>query len=244
VSLAVLVADDEPLARQALCELVGEVPWMRLAGEAADGEALRAGLDALRPDLAFLDVEMPGLSGIEALARARHRPAVVFTTAYDRYAVAAFELHALDYLLKPFSRERFLAAAERAREAAGRRDEEAGRRAASAQEAGPLRRLFVRDRGRILALTLGEVDRLEAEDDYVAVHAGGRRFLVHVPLKEFERRLDPTRFLRVHRRHVVNLDRVAALTPAEDSRLVVELRDGTRVTASRDGSRRLRALTL
>jgi two-component system LytT family response regulator len=244
VSVAVLVADDEPLARRALRELVAGVPWMRLLGEAADGEALRRGLDALRPQLAFLDVEMPGLDGIEALSRAGHKPAVVFTTAYDRYAVAAFELHAVDYLLKPFTRERFLAAADRAREAVARQDGAAAARAASAREPGPLRRLFVRDRGRILALALGEVDRLEAEDDYVAVHAGGRRFLVHLPLKEFERRLDAARFLRVHRRHVVNLDRVVALSPAEDSRLVVELRDGARVTASRDGSRRLRALAL
>jgi two-component system LytT family response regulator len=251
----VLVVEDEPHARAKLRALVDGLPWATCVGEAADGRDALARVDALRPDLVFLDVELPELGGLDVLERAAHRPAVVFTTAYDRYAVRAFELAAVDYLLKPFGAERFAAAAERARRAlaaggeAGDDEEQPpppGERArrALAEGAGPLTRLLVRDRGRITPVAVRDVERLEAEDDYVALHAHGRRHLVYVPLGELEARLDPAQFVRVHRSHVVNLDFVRHLAPYDAGRLLVEMRDGTRIVASRARSAVLRGLAL
>lgn len=253
VPVRALVIEDEPLARQQLRELAAGVPWLSCVGEASDGAAAVRAIDDLRPDLVFLDIRMPELSGLEVLERTEHEPAVIFTTAFDQYAVAAFELGALDYLLKPFGRERFLAAVERVRRALGatRSDDDerdsstvARARAALGAVAGPAERIFVRDRGRIVPIPVREIERLEAEDDYVAVHARGRRFLVYLPLGEFERRLDLERFLRVHRSHVVNLDFVTALVPFDAARLQVEMRDGTKIMASRTRSRELRHLAI
>ncbi|HEX8394803.1 MAG TPA: LytTR family DNA-binding domain-containing protein [Longimicrobium sp.] len=246
-----LIAEDEPLARRTLREFAGELDWLQVVGEAADGaEAVRM-IDALRPDLVFMDVQMPELSGLEVLRRIQHDPEVVFTTAHDEYAIAAFELEALDYLRKPFGRERFRASAERVR----RRLEPgaapssssapaAAERARAALDArGPMDRIFVRDRGRIVPLRVESIARLEAADDYVTVHADGRAYLVNLSLSEFESRLDPARFRRVHRSHVVNLDHVASLRPYDDARrLVITLADGAEVVASRAGSLELRTL--
>lgn len=242
MSTTAIIADDEPLARQKLRELLAEVPWMECVGEAADGNEALYQLDNLKPDVLFLDIQMPALSGLEVLARAAHAPVVVFTTAYDRYAVAAFELQALDYLLKPFGKRRFLAAIERVREVLERGPEGSTlERAQAALVPVPyLTRLFVRDRGRIVPVRVADIQRLEARDDYVAVHVAGGRHLVHMPMSEFSRRLDPERFLQVHRSHIVNLDHVLALVPYDGSRLQVELRDGTKIMASRTRSKRLR----
>ena len=282
-----LVVEDEPLARAHLVELLAEVPWIVVAGEAADGVAAVAAIDALGPDLVFLDVQLPECTGLEVLERIAHRPAVVFTTAYDRHAVAAFELGALDYLLKPFGRDRLGAALARVRRAVSARDDAAvatadavrpaersaparaeltdanpadvepgdivpadappvreRARAALGAPGAPLERVFVRDRGRLVPLLMREVERLDAEDDYVALVARGRRFLVELPLGEFELRLDPARFLRIHRAHIVNLDFVAQLVPYDGSRLQVEMRDGTKLMASRTRSRELRNLAV
>jgi len=264
-----LVVEDEPLARAHLLDLLGEVEWLDIVGEAADGASAVAHIDALRPALVFLDVRLPECSGLEVLERAAHQPAVVFTTAYDRHAVAAFELGALDYLLKPFGRERLHAALRRVQRALadgthadGAADEGApapgGPPAARERArltlgapgaegrgaAAPLERLFVRDRGRLIPIVLRDVERLEAEDDYVALHVRGRRYLVELPLGEFEQRLDPGRFLRVHRAHMVNLDHVAQLVPYDGARLQVEMRDGTKILASRTRSRELRDLAV
>lgn len=243
-----LIAEDEPLARRTLREFAGELAWMQVVGEAADGaEAVRL-IDALAPDLVFLDVQMPELSGLEVLRRIRHDPEVVFTTAHDDYALAAFELEALDYLRKPFGRERFRASAERVRRrldaASATTDPPATERVRAALGAqGPLERVFVRDGGRIVPVRVESIVRLEAADDYVTVHAGGRGYLVNLTLSEFLTRLDPARFRRVHRSHVVNLDHVVSLRPYDDARrLVITLADGAEVLASRAGSLELRTL--
>lgn len=243
MTVSCLIVDDETLARIRLRDLIAEVPWLCCVGEAADGESAVRALDVQRPNLVFLDVELPVFSGLVALERATHRPAVVFTTAFDRYAVTAFELAAIDYLLKPFGRERFAGAVERARRALAQTDKESTlERAQETLASGPPDRIFVRDRGRIFPLALRDVERLQAQDDYVLIHAGGRHHLVHVTLTDLERRLDPARFLRVHRSHVVNTDHVVELVRREDGRMEVAMRDGTRLLASRARSQRLRRL--
>ncbi|HJU69675.1 MAG TPA: LytTR family DNA-binding domain-containing protein [Gemmatimonadaceae bacterium] len=241
-----VIADDEPLARQQLRDFMADVSWLECVGEAATGgEAVRI-IDAQQPDIVFLDIQMPEMTGVEVLEKIDHDPAVVFTTAHDRYAVAAFELGALDYLLKPFGRERFLGAVQRARRSLqSEADERPVERVRAALDSNRLMtRVFVRDRGRILPIPVEEIVRLEAEDDYVGLHARGRRFLVYLPLGEFEKRLDGERFLRVHRSHIVNLDHVSALVPYDGSRLQVEMRDGTKIMASRTRSRELRHLAI
>jgi two-component system LytT family response regulator len=240
-----LIVDDEPLARRKLRDLLAEFPDGELLGEASDGaEAVRA-IDELEPELVFLDIQMPLVSGLEVLERTRHKPAVIFTTAHDRFAVAAFELAAVDYLLKPFGRERFRVALERARAVLGQESAlvpsvERARRALAGR--GPLTRLFVRDRGKIIPIPVAEIARFESQDDYTLVHAGARTYLVHVRLSELEQRLDPERFLRIHRSHAINLDFVRSLEPHDATRLEVEMRDGTRIVASRTRSRELRGL--
>jgi two-component system LytT family response regulator len=251
-SLRVVIVEDEPLARRTLREILADVPWLECVGEADTGTRAVQMIDALTPDLVLLDIEMPELSGIQVLDRVSHEPAVIFTTAYDRYAVSAFELEALDYLLKPFGRERCLAALERARRAlpaggaiASAATPSIAERARSVMaESGPLTRLFVRDRDRIVPVAAAEIERLEAADDYVEVHTRSRSYLVYLTLNDFERRLDPERFIRVHRAHIVNLDCVKQLVPFDGSRMQVEMRDGTKILASRTRSKELRQLAI
>lgn len=248
MTIRALIAEDEPLARRTLWDYLGPVGWVECVGEAADGlEAVRR-IDEVRPDLVFLDVKMPELSGLQVLQRIRHRPAVVFTTAYDRYAVTAFELEAVDYLLKPFSRKRFLATLERVRRRLEAADEEpaaAVERARGLLEArAPLARVFARKGERIVPIAVDAVSHFEAAGDYVKVHGGAESFLLHVTLTDLEALLDRRRFCRVHRSHVVNLEHVASMRPYDDRRLVVLLRDGSEVVASRSGSRSLRDLVL
>jgi len=238
-----LVVEDEPPARARLAELMGEVAWLVPVGEATSFEEAIRAIDGLRPELVFLDVQLPGGSGLEVLSRVGHDPAVVFTTAFDRFAVSAFELGALDYLLKPFGRERFGRAMERiqpfllARGTPGTVE-----RARGVLPEGPLERVFARDGGRIVPVALAQVERFQAADDSVLVHVDGRAFRLNVPLSELELRLDGHTFLRVHRSHIVNLDHVVSLVPFDDSRLEISLRSGFRLFASRQRSRTLRVL--
>jgi two-component system LytT family response regulator len=245
-----LLVDDEPVALRALRDLLTEIPWIEVVGNAADGLAALDAIARDKPDLVFLDVQMPGASGIDVLERAGADLAVIFTTAHDDYAMTAFELGAIDYLRKPFGKARFVRAVERARphlEAARqRRDASAGsplaeRLAFAREPARPISRLFVRDRGAVIPVRAMDVVRCEADGDYVAVHARGRRHLVYVNLGDLEAQLDPERFVRVHRSHLVNLDFVASLEPHDANRLEVRLKDGLRVVASRAGTQLLRA---
>jgi two-component system LytT family response regulator len=234
--ITALIIDDEPLARRRLKTLVADLDWMECVGEAADGPSAVRAIDELRPDLVFLDIELPGLSGIELLQRTKHAPAVIFTTAYDRFAATAFELAALDYLLKPFGTARFCTAMERARPILEKRS-------AATPTSSVARRLFVREGGRIVPLATQAVERLEACDDFVQVYSAGRCYRINSTLHELEARLDPATFVRVHRSHIVNLDHVVGWEPFDGSRFEVRLRDGTRITASRQRSRVLRHVT-
>jgi two-component system LytT family response regulator len=246
VKVRALIVEDEPLPRRALRALVEEVDWLDLVGEAADGRQAVERIDALHPDLVFLDVHMPELSGIEVLNRVEHQPAVVFTTAFDRYAVAAFELEAIDYLIKPFGRKRFHATLERVRrrlaDAAPPPQPLPGERARAALEGDSLQRVFAHKGNRIVPLQVVDVARFSACDDYTEVHCRGETFLLPLSLQALERRLDPARFVRVHRSHVVNLDHVRLMRPFDERRLEIELADGSKVVASRAGSQKLREL--
>lgn len=240
--LRAFLVEDEPVARRALRELVAEVEWLECVGEAADGNSAVQAIDELRPDLVFLDVQIPGLDGLEVLRRIRHAPEVVFTTAYDRYAVHAFEIGAIDYLVKPFGRERLQRALERLRARASAPDAAppASERARDVTDEGPLRRLFTRRGGQVVPVALADVVRIEARGDYVEVHHRAGADLMHIPLTALMARLDPERFFRIHRSHVVSLDHVRAIRPADDRRFTVVLDDGGEIVASREGSHRLR----
>jgi two-component system, LytTR family, response regulator len=242
--VSALVVEDEEPARRTLREYLKDVEWIEVAGEARHGrEAVRL-IDRLEPGLVFLDVQLPELSGLEVLKRIRHAPEIVFTTAYDRYALAAFELGALDYLVKPFGRERLARALERVRTrlAAPGAGPGAMERARTALDARPLRRLFARSGDRIVPVPVDGITRVQAQGDYAEVHAPGGPYLLQVTLTELSARLDPERFLQVHRAHIVNLDAVRVMRPFDERRLLLVMGDGAEVVASRSASERLRAL--
>ncbi|HEX2190561.1 MAG TPA: LytTR family DNA-binding domain-containing protein [Longimicrobiaceae bacterium] len=236
-----LIVDDEPPARRRIRDLLEDEPDVEVVGECGDGAQAVAAIEAARPELVFLDVQMPeggGFEVVRALGPER-LPAVVFVTAYDRYAVQAFEVHALDYLLKPFDRERFRAAMQRARDAL-RRPAAGGpdpRLLALLEELRPaprgLDRIPVRIGPRIRLVPVDEVDYFRAETNYVRLHLGDRSHLVRDTLSGVEARLDPARFLRVHRSLIVNLARVREVEPLFAGEYVLTLQDGTRLTSGR-----------
>jgi len=238
----VLIAEDEPLAAEALAGWVQQLPQLELVASCTDGDTALAQIRALQPALVLMDIQMPGLTGLQvakSLADEGPRPAVIFTTAYDEHAVTAFELHALDYLLKPFSRERFVEAVEHALQS-GPASLGATVEALQHSAGEPLTRVLVRDQGKIFPLHVDAIEYLRSDNKYTALVSRGRSLLVRLPISSFEQRLDPERFLRLQRGCIVNLDFVDAMTPDENSQLVVQMRDGTRITASREVSKKLR----
>jgi two-component system, LytTR family, response regulator len=242
--VSVVLCDDEPLAREALRDLIAADDRLLLVGEASDGAQALKLLRALKPRLVFMDIQMPELTGLEVvrqLAGLQPWPAIVFTTAYDQHAVTAFELHAVDYLLKPFSGERFRAAVERvlAPGAAALPTEQA-EQALSARAGAPLERVLVRDRGQIFPVAVAEIEYLKSDSKYTAIAARGSQFYVRVPLAELEPRLPPGRFLRVHRNAIVNLDFVVSMKPDEQSQLELKMKDGSTLLANREASKALR----
>lgn len=240
-----LVVDDEPLAREGLRAMLTAFDWVEVVGEAADGEAAVEAIERLAPELVFLDVQMPGLLGTEVMRRIEKQPYVVFTTAFSQHAVTAFELGAVDYLLKPFGPTRLAAAMERLRTAIG---EPAGvgaiERLSGALSGGPISRLFVRTGGSLVPLPVASVWWFEADGDYLIAHTERARHTLHLALSRLEARLDPERFVRVHRAHVVNLDHVRAFRRDPRGNLEAELPDGRRVPVSRARAQELRSLGL
>jgi two-component system LytT family response regulator len=238
------IIEDEPLARDLLRSFIALRTDIDLVGEAADGREGVRMIDALSPDLVLLDISLPERSGLEVLRTIKRNPAVIFTTAYDSYALTAFELGAFDYLLKPFLFERFNVAIDRVAERIGTETEPpVGERIESASNGECLERFFVRHRGQILPVHVAEIVRLEADDDYTAVHVPGKRYLVHVPLRELERRLDPKAFLRVHRSNIVSLSHIRSALQVE-RRYLLEMSDGSKVTASRSYTQAIHSLHL
>ena len=242
--LTVVIADDEPIARQGLRHMLAAHSWLSVVGEAASGDATVAMVDALRPDVLFLDVEMPGESGIDVLRRLTHAPMVIFTTAYSQHAVTAFELGAIDYLLKPFGAARFALALERLRAGVGEPVESVGDRLQEAMRRGTMSRLFVRSGSFVIPVAVEQVARVEAWGDYVIAHTTSTRYVIHLALQRLADRLDPARFVRVHRAHVVNLAHVKAFRAQPGGGLVAEMHDGAKVPVSRTYAKGIRALGL
>lgn len=259
-TIRTLIVDDEPAARQGIRHLLARDPEIHVMGECADGKsAARAILDDA-PDLLFLDVQMPGQDGFALLREVGpgRVPAVVFVTAYDQYALRAFEVHAVDYLLKPFDDERFREALARAKHQI-RQGELAGLRerllalldaplaaggAGAAHRAGALpphtppadgwlRRLAIKSGGRVTILSVKDIDWVEAEGDYVKIHVGKQWHLLRETMKRLESQLDPSRFVRVHRSTIVNVERIRELQPYFRGEYVVLLHDGTSLKLSR-----------
>lgn len=244
IPVRTIIVDDEPLARAVVREYLGRHVDVEVIGECANGfEAVKVIVEE-RPDLVFLDIRMPRLDGFEVLDLLDEHPAVVFVTAYDDFAVRAFDVHAVDYLLKPVDPGRLDAALERVRERLrARRAMPLAPVLADARAAEQhLHRLLIRDRADVHVIPVDTIDYIEARDDYIAVRAGGKTYLKQERLSALTERLDPERFVRVHRSYLVNIDRLSRIELyARDSRILF-LKDGTKLPLSRVGYRRLKDL--
>lgn len=241
--ITVLIVDDEAPARAIVHEYLSDYPQFVVAAECANGyEAVKAAGEH-HPDLIFLDIQMPKLDGFEVLDLLETKPQVVFVTAYDEYAIRAFEVHAIDYLLKPFTAARFAVVVAHAEEMVRRREGDAQTVASVASSIRkPLQRIAFRDGATIDVVPVQRIDYIEAQDDYVHVWSRGHRYVKQQTLGELEALLDATRFIRVHRGYIVNLESLARVEPyAKDSRVAL-LKDGTRISVSRAGYERLKGL--
>lgn len=240
--IRVLLVDDEPLAREMIREMLVDDPEVEIVGECVNGREAVESIQEHNPDLIFLDVQMPEIGGFEVLEALKSVkvPHVIFVTAYDQYAVRAFEVHALDYLLKPFDRERFESAWRRAKShiLAARNGEVDQRILAILEElkAGPkyLERLVIKSGGRVFFLDTDDIDWIEAEGNYVSVHTGKKSHLLRETISSLESQLDPKQFLRIHRSSIVKIDRIKELQPWFHGEYRVLLQDGTQLTLSRN----------
>lgn len=249
--LRIAIVDDEEPARLVLREYLEQERDVAIVAECANGfEAVKAVAET-KPDVLITDIQMPKLDGFEVLDLVGRDTNVIFATAYDEFALKAFEVHAIDYLLKPFSRERLGEAVQRARlrvagparasDAAPKPD--AAAIAAAARPAGAwITRIVIRDGAEVHVVPIDRVDYVEAQDDYIAVHAGDRTLLKDQALASLESQLDPRRFVRIHRSYLLNLDRLAKLEPATKDTKMAVLRDGRRLPVSRSGQERLGGL--
>jgi two-component system, LytTR family, response regulator len=249
VRLSVLVVDDEPIAREGLKLLLGHQPQVESISEARNGREAIARIREQRPDLVLLDVQMPrtdGFAVVHAIG-AERMPPVIFVTAHDRYAIRAFEIAAIDYLLKPVTEERFALAFQRAiGRLQGSSHGDAAKQVltmldAIANPPRQLERFAVRSGEHTLFVPVTEVDWIEAFQNYVQLHAGAATHLLHVPMNTIESVLDSSRFLRIHRSHIVNLRRIARLSPIAHGQYAVELKSGQRLQSGRTYNERIRA---
>jgi two-component system LytT family response regulator len=240
---SVVIVDDEELARQLVREYLQAFPDIEIVAECGNGfEAVKA-IGEHKPDLVFLDVQMPKLDGFEVLELIGRDVAVIFTTAYDSYAMRAFDAHAVDYLLKPFGMDRFKTAVERARQRMGQQAPPPAELAAAAR--GPANypaRIVVKDGAKVHVIPIERLDYVEAQDDYVSLHSEGKNYLKQQTISSLESSLDPQQFVRIHRSYIVNLERVSRIEPyTKDSRIAI-LADGTQLPVSRAGYDRLKSL--
>jgi two-component system LytT family response regulator len=243
MKMRTIIADDEELARLVLKEYIGQEEDIEIVAECANGfDAVKA-ISELKPDLLFLDIQMPKLDGFEVLELVDRGPAVVFVTAYDQYAMKAFDAAAVDYLLKPFDMSRFRAAVEKVRTRLGEKTPAipvAELKSAAQAPGQKAERVVVRDGAKVHLIPVSQLDYAEAQDDYVALHSGGKSYLKQQTISSLEESLDKAKFVRVHRSFLINLERVAKIEPyTKDTRLAV-LADGARIPVSRAGYLRLK----
>ena len=254
-----LIVDDEPLARRTLRDLLVVDPEIEIIGECSSGLEAVKFIRKQPPDLLFLDVQMPGMNGFEALERIEHEqiPAIVFVTAFDQYALKAFEMHALDYLLKPFTDKRFEEALKQAKAHVELREinklsqsllallgDQAGRETAPLKRKSFLTRFMIRSGGRVAFIKATEVDWISADDYYIKLHIAGKSHLLRVSMNQLEEKLDPKTFLRIHRSTIVNIDRVKELHQNPNGEYAVVLNDGTELKLSRSRRERLEELLM
>jgi two-component system LytT family response regulator len=249
--LTTLIVDDEPLAREGLAMLLARDPDISAIHEARDGREAVAAIRTTRPDIVFLDVQMPELDGLGVIGEigAEQMPAIVFITAFDQYAIRAFEINAIDYLLKPVTAERFLRALDRVKKRIAAQPAEESRRILSLLEtiATPrryLKRLAVRSSGKTSFVEVDDIDWIEAAENYVELHVGRATHLVHTAMNTIEKSLDPEMFLRIRRSIIVNVRRIKELQPALHGEYVVTLEGGVRLQSGRVYNERLRALAV
>ncbi|WP_230418954.1 LytR/AlgR family response regulator transcription factor [Undibacterium griseum] len=252
--LNVLIADDEELARRLIREYLRSHDDLQIAGESETGLDTVIQIEALQPDLIFLDIQMPEMTGLDILEITGRRHGVIFTTAYDQYAVKAFDLHAVDYLLKPFSQQRFDEAVSKAKKtirntAAG--NYTANETAASTQNnlqqvlaaaTEASQRLLIRDRGIVHALPLSDIDYIEAQDDYIVIHSGEKSWMKTQSLSDIEKQLNPAKFVRVHRSYLLGLHALTGFERSSKDSQSACLKSGVKIPVSRSGYERVRSL--
>lgn len=238
MNIRTLIVEDEPLAVRTLRDFIGDFNWLENVGEVSDGLSAIEKIEELKPDLIFLDVQIPEVSGLEVLRRIKHKPAVVFTTAFDNYAVTAFELEALDYLQKPFGRERFHQTIKRIQtRLVENKTEKITQEADKITE--PLTKLFVRKKDLIFPLKIEDIFWLEANGDYVNLHTSDEKYMTNGTLTEFSKRLNKNEFIQIHRSAIINLNQIEKIEELGRT-LLVYLKNGAEVQASRSGSQMLK----
>ncbi|MBN2415550.1 LytTR family transcriptional regulator DNA-binding domain-containing protein [bacterium] len=242
-----IIIDDEPLGRTLIREYLQDHPDIVIAAECCDAHEALEAIGRLHPHLLFLDVSMPEINGFEMLTMLDSHPHIIFSTAYDQYAIKAFEVNAVDYLLKPYDRERFNTALERARHSlshrAEDRDQAIERLLASINpERKYLTRMLVKESGRIIILNTAEIHWVEAVEDYINIHTDAGAYLISQSMATFMKKLDPETFIRIHRSHAINLEAVKELRPWSNGRLKCVLTDGNEIVSSRSGAKTLREL--
>jgi two-component system LytT family response regulator len=248
--LQVLIVDDEELARRLSLEYLRAHPDLDVIGECETGVEAVDAINKLNPDLVLLDIQMPQLSGLEVLELTGRRSGVIFTTAYDQYALKAFDLHAVDYLLKPYSQQRFDEALGKARKLLIQETSASSPTSSStqaletllAQQSEKLQRLLIRDRGQVHVVPLDSIDYVEAQDDYILIHAADKSYMKTQSLSELEAQLDASKFVRVHRSFLVQVTAVQSIEKTSKDSQVAILKSGAQVAVSRAGNERLRAL--
>ena len=243
-----LIVDDEPLARRNLRLLLEKDPQVEIVGECGNGREAVKAIGDLSPHLIFLDIQMPEMDGFDVLERVGpdHIQAIIFVTAFDQYALKAFDVHALDYLLKPFDDERFANALRRAKAQIEAReinrlsrrllallDERESQRARSSRQSDYLTRLMIKVSGRVMLLKVNEIDFIEADGNYAKLHVGRKAHLLREKMHDLEARLDPAKFVRIHRSVIVNLDRIKEMQPHFNGDYIIILEDGRQLRLSR-----------
>lgn len=242
--LTAIIVEDEKPARDLITTYLSDVERIETVGQYENGFSGLKAINEMHPDVVFLDVQMPKLTGFEMLELLEFKPEIIFTTAYDQYAIKAFEQNAVDYLLKPFSRERFneslLKLFDRFDNAGSRQDQLARIRKHIEDSEELIRRVVIKKKGRIHVISTDKITYLEAQDDYVMIYTREERFLKQQTMKYFERHLDPEQFIRVHRSYIVNVQAIDRIEPYEKTNFILILKDDSKVPVSRGGMQLLR----